>query len=462
MERDKYMNFAFNDHLNDKQTYTRLNEQDTCNCLNQIDRDIEAFTKNPNFKLPAHEKTFITRSHEKVRNRNQTAFLYLTVKIHKSPTKTRPIISYCGSTCEGLAKWTDNEIKKITKHMPYVAKSSMDIVKKLKKLAPTRKDSLFTMDASAMYTNIHAGHTIPKIIVFLTNHKLGKKIAKKENIHAAALEFAIETVMKNNIFMFGDTYWLQKTGTAMGTPAAPDYATLYFAIWEIEIIQKYPELNQLYSRYIDDGFGIWTQLKAEEEDEQRWASFKADINSYGINHSFFAINKCYKPLNWEFSEISNNSIYLDLNISINENSIKTTIYEKKLNLHLYILPHSCHSPGITKSLIYGAVNRAKNLCTNQKDMIPYIVKTHDRLVARGHNPKDIQLMIKEALATSNNKQMNKTSSENKSLFLHLPYNPMDPSSTLIQRAFEDAILHPLNNEHIKNIHPVPFERLTIC
>ena len=93
----------------------------------------------------------------------------------------------------------------------------------------------------------------------------GKKIAKKENIHAAALEFAIETVMKNNIFMFGDTYWLQKTGTAMGTPAVPDCATLYFAIWEIEIIQKYPELNQLYSRYIDDGFGIWTQLERQKK-----------------------------------------------------------------------------------------------------------------------------------------------------------------------------------------------------
>ena len=64
MERDKYMNFAFNDHLNDKKTYIRLNEQEACNRLNQIDRDIEAFTKNPNIKLPAHEKTFITRSHE--------------------------------------------------------------------------------------------------------------------------------------------------------------------------------------------------------------------------------------------------------------------------------------------------------------------------------------------------------------------------------------------------------------
>ena len=206
---------------------------------------------------------------------------------------------------------------------------------------------------------------------------------------------------------------------------------MYFAIWEIEIIQKYPKVHQLLSRYIDDGFDIWTQLKAEEEDEQRQTSFKAGINSYGINHSFFGINICYKPLNWEFSERSNNVIYLDLNISINENKIKTTIYEKKLNLHLYIPPHSCHLPGITKSLIYGAVNRVKNSYTDQKYMTPYIIKTHNHLVARGHNSQDIQLMIKEALATQNNNWVNKKSSENNSPFLHLPYNPVDLLSTLI-------------------------------
>jgi hypothetical protein len=34
--------------------------------------------------------------------------------------------------------------------------------------------------------------------------------------------------MNNNIFSFGDTYWLQINGTPMGTPAAPLYSIITF------------------------------------------------------------------------------------------------------------------------------------------------------------------------------------------------------------------------------------------
>jgi hypothetical protein len=34
--------------------------------------------------------------------------------------------------------------------------------------------------------------------------------------------------MNNNIFSFGNTFWLQLQGTAMGTPAAPLYSIITY------------------------------------------------------------------------------------------------------------------------------------------------------------------------------------------------------------------------------------------
>jgi hypothetical protein len=63
--------------------------------------------------------------------------------------------------------------------------------------------------------------------------------------------------MNNTTFKLGDMSWVQLSGTAMGFPAAPVYATLYFTIHEITTIPSCKSLV-LYGRHIDDAFGIWT------------------------------------------------------------------------------------------------------------------------------------------------------------------------------------------------------------
>lgn len=50
----------------------------------------------------------------------------------------------------------------------------------------------------------------------------------------------------------------QIDATAMGTPSACMYATVYYAVHEIEVLlRKYREYIILYKRLIDDGLVIW-------------------------------------------------------------------------------------------------------------------------------------------------------------------------------------------------------------
>ena len=57
--------------------------------------------------------------------------------------------------------------------------------------------------------------------------------------------------MTRNVFQFGNRYFLQLTGTAMGTPCACVYATLYYSYWEeTNLLQDQATLDSLGSTCI--------------------------------------------------------------------------------------------------------------------------------------------------------------------------------------------------------------------
>ena len=143
--------------------------------------------------------------------------------------------------------------------------------------------------------------------------------------------------MKNNVFVFGDTFWYQKIGTAMRTPPIPTYANLFFAIHKDRILPKYSANFLIYKRYIDDIFGIWVPSNSAIEDDTNWKKFVRQIDDY-------------HGLKWIFSPKCDKVDFLDITVSINDRYIHTTLYEKSLNLYLYIPPHSAHLPEYSPAL----------------------------------------------------------------------------------------------------------------
>ncbi len=126
-----------------------------------------------------------------------------------------------------------------------------------------------------MYTNIDTDHALEEMAHFLWTSRLCKDVP-----HAAVIA-GLEILMRNNVFRFGDTFWHQQQGTAMGTPPAPPYATLSFGIHELKVVPRFAPSLKSYSRYIDDVLGLWIHDPDPVVDPQNFLAFETSMNFFG-------------------------------------------------------------------------------------------------------------------------------------------------------------------------------------
>ena len=78
----------------------------------------------------------------------------------------------------------------------------------------------------------------------------------------------------------------------------------------------------------------------------------------------------FPGLTWEYSEQSKSIDFMDMTISINNsNKIETILFEKRLNLHLYIPPHSTLPPCLLPDIVYGTLFRIFTFCLTENDKL---------------------------------------------------------------------------------------------
>jgi len=162
--------------------------------------------------------------------KDKFSYIYITAKIHKTPWKTCPIVSAAGSILHGLGRWVDSQLQAICQKLPTYLRSSFDLKQDLECLVENEqldfsRVRMFTAGAASMYTNMDTYHAMQTISVYLRQNRF---VLPQGTLVEALISNGLNIVMRNNYFRFGDTYWKQLTGTAMGTPSAPMYATLYY------------------------------------------------------------------------------------------------------------------------------------------------------------------------------------------------------------------------------------------
>ena len=309
-----------------------------------------------------------------------------------------------------------------------------------------------------MYTNIDTNYALAEFEHFFESNPICEPIY---NIREILLE-AIKIIMQNNLFKFGDTFWKQKNGTAMGCPPGPSYATIYFGIHELKLLSKFQPFFCLYRRYIDNAFLIWRQNENHSYDQQKWNEFKLKMNNFGI-------------LKWKIEEPTNSVIFLDMIITIKNNRLLTKIYKKEKNPYLYLPPSSAHTPGIIKGTIYGMLFCYYILTSDLTDFYPQVTLFFHRLINRGYQAGYIRPIFEEAfrciplIAERRKKKLENNEESDRLIntcFLHVPFHPSNPSQRLLQTNFRNIMLTKKGAKlpEIINIHGqrIGTDRLIIC
>ena len=157
----------------------------------------------------------------------------------------------------------------------------------------------------------------------------------------------VKICLKSNHSVFKDNFFLQIHGTAMGPKNACSYADL--AMGEIDFKAKFsgPIKLSLWWRYHDDVFDLWQQgLPA-------------------LNQFTDYINSLYPTIKFELVSSERELHVLDLTLYLIDGFIRTDVYSKPTDSHLYLPPSSCHPKHVFKAIPFGVATRLKRNCSDE-------------------------------------------------------------------------------------------------
>jgi hypothetical protein len=403
MDTSDYIKQALQEHLL-TDTYKQLSETEAKSKMLNLKNILKTLLSTHAQWLTKSELTYFKRS---LQTFHRLPIFYGLPKVHKNPISLRPVVSTSGSLLAIFSTWLDYKMKDLLPLVKSYVKNSFSALEELKKIQIPENALLFSADATSMYTNIDTPTGITAVRDFIESCK--NQIP--ENFPINLFLEVLELVMNNNIFTFSNTYWLQLTGTAMGTPVACAYATVTFGHFENSVIlNDYSRFLLYYKRYIDDIIGIW--LPPENNDLTSWNHFKLKLNSWG-------------KLQWKIEEPSKKTIFLDLELQIQDSSISIKTYQKDMNLYLYIPPLSAHPPSCFKGLITGELRRYW-LQNNPDDFQNILCKFIERLTERGHTLETLTPILKLAasqLDSTNTITKRSCNANDNTLYIHRVFHP---------------------------------------
>ena len=247
---------------------------------------------------------------------------------------------------------------------------------------------------------------------------------------------AVEICLKSNHSVFKGKFFLQVHGRAMSPKNAFSYADL--AMGEIDYKAKFcgPIKPALWWRYRDDVFDLWQQGLPNLE------AFTQYINSL------------YPTIKFELVFSDNHLHVLDVTLYLIDGFIRTDVYSKPTDSHLYLPPSSAHPTHVFKAIPYGVALRLRRNCFNDNFLITRTSEYKSYLINQGYPINLVNDQFLKASAIPRNNLLKPQIKKAKKLFpLVITFNPNLPDiGRIIKKHLH--LLH--SNPRLKEFFPPQF------
>jgi hypothetical protein len=108
IERDVYIRMALTEHLRNGNAYRRLSQEEASRLVTTTENELKQLITEHAHCLSKAEHTYFERSYNQ---QHRIPKFYLTMKVHKTPMTSRPVVSCVGSFNEIFSKWLDYQVE---------------------------------------------------------------------------------------------------------------------------------------------------------------------------------------------------------------------------------------------------------------------------------------------------------------------------------------------------------------